>query len=249
MNHNHSEELLNRNGIDYNVEEVEERLYPERSSQVGFLGENECLVQVIEDDRTLLEIIGIDYDTLLRHIYIMTGRITHGDDCSIKEYLAIIRGFSTFEPNNLDSQECPWGDDREGGIRTTNIMKEPSKLKVGAHGLTISGLHPHLIKHHHFFEGRGTFYRLDPLTYIFYCNIQSPTLEHREIADMFYESLRGRLSAPVNHQDFWSAANSIPMLENHPSYRELVEYGIKIFEESEHPNKQAMLSFLKSCDV
>lgn len=127
---------------------------PGSLSQVGFLGWGESLVEILREDEEIIMRLGISHEQIANRIeYFMTkARFwTNGKFVSWSEYY---RG----------SQECPWECTGKDGslnlpysnadIRITNLWKLTS--------IRLSGLIVHLIRDHHFYEGRSSPYRADP---------------------------------------------------------------------------------------
>lgn len=131
----------------------EDLLKPGRLSQAGFLGEDERLIEVIAADEVTLKKLGITFEQVADRI----------------EYFIIAVNYPTNKPKIVDSiyevtgtswrgmQECPWGDRGE----YSNMDFQIKNTKTGE-SILFPGLIVHLIRKHHFFEGKKSSYRVEP---------------------------------------------------------------------------------------
>lgn len=133
---------------------VERRMRKDGSSSAGFLGKGESLRDVIERDAATVARHGATHYELSRWLDDLFSQIpTFGR--SAKRF----PGYEAIGMVWRGSQECPFGGYACG---MTNIDYRFTRLVEGG-TLSISGLLPHLIGTHQFFEG-DTPYRLDPET-------------------------------------------------------------------------------------
>lgn len=181
---------------------VEERMKPGKSSSAGFLGEGETLSEVIARDSELLKDLGISHE----RVAVELGR--YAPNC--------LAGFAYFERfrsekireciqgkvrddsrgiRELDhvtwrgSQACPYDDGREtnrGIYLAREMYLGGIRSSVELH---FSGLLPHLIAEHRFFEGNGTHYRREPLELISFFDIESPRCTRADIHLMWYRGI------------------------------------------------------------
>ena len=166
---------------ELSLEEVEASMYPSESITYGFLGRNERLHSVMEDDKATLQQLGLSYETFALGI----EKLFLYDDSMVNGNLVFRKGF-------IHSPVCPWKDyctvsPFDFTLKVTKIilvntkklqnipwlrrkMIEKGKIKLEDYKqlvdediiMIFSDLHPHLIKDHHFFEGHETPYRVDP---------------------------------------------------------------------------------------
>jgi hypothetical protein len=147
-----------------NVEELEARMRPGAFSQLGFLGPHERLGDVLTRDAETVRILGVTCEaiaerlkTLIEHALDSPrkrARVQQHFDVSLEQY----KGF----------QICPWSSaphqrqcDAGLGVQFASLDWDISNRQAGLH-MRGPGLAVHLIRDHHFFEGLGTPYRLDP---------------------------------------------------------------------------------------
>jgi len=170
------------------IEELEKILSPNNSSEAGFLGKGERLLEVVHEDWSTVE----SYGTTHQEIAEALSKAIHGDYELNPDYeLKMVA-------QSMGFQECPFGCGEEydeltgigssGGYElgtgigyvarndlSQDEIMEGVKSAMGSEplessaskGLTIiTELHPHLIGVHYFFEGKGTSYRSDPTVLI-----------------------------------------------------------------------------------
>jgi len=155
-------------------------LHPGVRSQEGFLLEWESLREVMTRDEAALKELGITHKQVADRLRYVMGRASHlcweiQDDVD-DIWKRIDRGFTVGGVKVTwrswcGYQNCPFGcaDDMECayGIqfpkeRHREALSDTDYTMSNAQGsLFVSELLPHLIEHHHFFEG-GTKYRVDP---------------------------------------------------------------------------------------
>ena len=145
------------------LEELERRMRPGAFSQVGFLGPEERLEEVLDQDRqtvarlglTLAEIV-VPLDALLDVAESSGGNWARLGDLDVQ--IELTTGF----------QICPWATDPHhaqctagGGVRHASITWQIRNHRSGGK-LSGPGLIVHLIRDHGFFEGHNSPYRVDP---------------------------------------------------------------------------------------
>ena len=161
-------------------EELLRRLWPQKDIKFGYLGQNENLGQIIQDDATTLVRLRLSHE----QIAIAIEELFASDDHEVN-------GNPITRVYNIHSPECPWGDFQTTFISPdflvteiiiwnfrvcpTEILERHKKhlpliihtndypiILENNYGIIFSDLHPHLIREHQFFEGRETPYRVDP---------------------------------------------------------------------------------------
>ncbi len=118
-----------------------------------YLSPSESLREVISRDTAIIAAQDYNHQTLanrLNEVFFPQN----GSRAEMLEYLGQI-------------EYCPWNDDEETTIDYRQSIFVGSNNRPS---LEMSGLHLHLIKDHHFFEGEGG-YRLDPLKVIHFIEL------------------------------------------------------------------------------
>ncbi len=144
---------------------LEARLKPTMDlygSVKGFMGENEHLMDIIVSDYETLVRLNITYQEIrerLDELMLDCDTIGYGEVGHYKFAGEIICG----------EQNCPWKDGQTCNqyvmwLVPKNGKKgfEPGEVYSAPGTIEVSGLLPHLIGDHYFFEGMDTPYRLDP---------------------------------------------------------------------------------------
>lgn len=142
--------------------EVEARMRPRSYSQSGFLGQNESLVEVLQNDAHELAELGVEASELsaalgrlLETALVSKRSITRvGDhDIRIQRY----KGFQIcpFAPEPFENP-CPGGGAKLGSI-DWEIRNNRRSFRLSGPGLIV-----HLIGIHSFFEGLESPYRVAP---------------------------------------------------------------------------------------
>ncbi len=163
-------------------------------SESGFLGPKESLIEIIKEDTETLKKLGVTHDQIgnkLNYLideYVGSIRSKNiGLARPYKEVLVddflevsatIYKGYQDcpFKPGT-DSKSCGYGS---ADIHIKNIRKN--------RGIEFSSLLPHLISDHHFFEGKETIYRLNPLEAVSVLEIAS-TKSQDEIDEMIFKDI------------------------------------------------------------
>lgn len=160
------------------LEQLEDRLKPDRYSQAGFMAEDEKLFSIIDRDTKMLEKHKVTFDDV-------ASRIAYLFDTSEKNGQEIVIGDSHFKVEWLQTrgfQLCPWGILDNWHLHQTGSPNAKryeqfgylgkkykrfgsrdykiTNLKTGE-AVSLPQMAPHLIGDHHFFEG-NTDYRMDP---------------------------------------------------------------------------------------
>jgi hypothetical protein len=124
-------------------------------AQTGFLGDDHRkLVDIIAHDEELMQKSGLDFETLIERMkYLLAGGMKGmGEPIEIDgKWLVKVDEARGFLP-------CPYED---GIFRKRNVQV---KHKVSGGQINYTELSIHLIEVHHFFQGKGAFYRLEPDT-------------------------------------------------------------------------------------
>lgn len=159
-------------------------LQPGRRSNAGFLGKGEQFEDVVAKDSQTLAELGVTHEDIAERLRsIITapgkkdGRVTIIDD-AYKLKGAAWMGY----------QDCPWDDDER-----TDLDYFVEQIATGRE-ISFSGLLPHLIADHKFFEGRGTRYRLDPLEAILVLDIDT-NATRAEVEERLFQEVTADLQS------------------------------------------------------
>jgi hypothetical protein len=142
---------------------LESRMRPGVLSQGGFLGENERLANVLAEDSQTLAELGVDYEELAEKLgaLIQSGKSASHHTARIDHFEVRVTSYSGF-------QMCPWSPDIHrsqctagGGVQFSSLDWCIRNVHSGQE-MCGPGLIVHLIRDHHFFEGFGSPYRVDP---------------------------------------------------------------------------------------
>lgn len=159
------------------LEGLEQRLRPDHTSGVGFLGEHESLLEVVHSDWQVVQECGTTHNQIaeaLEDLLKGQGRTTAGFEFRTKDAIEGIR------TEVLGYQKCPWECSQMGktiGVIASAQTFQEREREISMAALdffvdrspdaaskfvVVTGLLPHLIRQHYFFEGRQSPYRADP---------------------------------------------------------------------------------------
>jgi hypothetical protein len=139
--------------------DLETKMHPGALSEGGFLGPSESLDSVMKNDETTLALLGISCRNLADALEaILSAALErypeHSGSFTVGVYsvsLQVWRGF----------QDCPWGCQVDVcaklGFVDFTIINTLSEETIAGPGLIT-----HLIRDHHFFEGKHSPYRVEP---------------------------------------------------------------------------------------
>ena len=169
--------------------DLEARMRPGRLSEKGFLGPDESLAAVLARDAETLERLGVTHEEVAGAIErVISAVLQQRNQLQADEYWKRRANFPDlyhpetiprFSLKNLPDtdtgylvghlqvfalsyrglQECPWGCDEEPKWSHLNLLFLNRRT---GESFTAPGLAVHLIRAHHFFEGLGTPFRVDP---------------------------------------------------------------------------------------
>jgi len=140
------------------IAELEKVMRPGGSSESGFLGEAESLLEVlVADNDTVTQKLKLSHAQLARPLLVIGNYAAR--HASTKP-IAVSYGKEVFQVNSALSrgfQDSPFEDETK-----TNATILITNLRTGQK-LSYSLLVPHMIERYGFYEGKGTPYRVDPL--------------------------------------------------------------------------------------
>lgn len=132
---------------------IQKDMEPGRLTLDGYLGHDTRTVeQIIDADRMVLEDLGytaMDLGKIMR-------RITRAGMEAIEEPIEF-DGYEVEVTEYMGWIGCPFKDHRKAGKRITDV----TDLATGEH-LSWTDIGIHLIRDHGFFQGEGSYFRLDP---------------------------------------------------------------------------------------
>lgn len=173
---------------DSEIEEIERRAKNRKFSTSCFLGDNESLREIIERDNETLRKYGVTHEQIadiLRRL--MQGGMTLDSIRNSTRFLVDDK-FRVRMTVYFGKQQCPFWFVEEkvsGGYHLYTCDESGFDYDVRnmhtGESFSFSGLLPHLIGEHHFFEG-GVPYRLDPEEIIRVLEL-APTAAKRQVSD------------------------------------------------------------------
>jgi hypothetical protein len=162
---------------------IEPRLRPHAWSDIGFMGETERLLEIYHKDKHILDDAKITFSQIADLLSLFHERGVYSNTLSDSDTLPDSHTlsennkapqrkwfrvsehilFSYREIQTRGYQECPFVIDKETDeiYEDTGLIFDLKNEKTGEY-VRLNTLHIHMIKHHHFFEGYDTKYRLDP---------------------------------------------------------------------------------------
>ena len=164
----------------WTVAELEKDMRPGATSDVGsdsgFLGKDEALLGVLaEDNRYVLEDLGLTHQTLAKHLHAM-GTIGFWQRDNNKEDAEFVyhgRKFKVKVETSKGYQLSPFRDGTQTDSEATIHNLENGKK------LQYSLLVPYMIERYGFCEGKGTPYRVEPQRIVEVFDFLKPTVKKR----------------------------------------------------------------------
>lgn len=143
---------------------LKKNMLPGVLSAGGFLGHSENLVDIITRDNQALADIGVSHKELAIRLkgLLQMALNTKTHKCRTPQFYVKVKLFTGFQicpwSENIHQKQCTYGSGVRFGSVDWTIKNLRKKLS-----LTGSGLLVHLIGDHHFFEGKESPYRIEPL--------------------------------------------------------------------------------------
>jgi len=132
---------------------IQESLLPGVITASGFLGDDKrSVIDIIEDDEEMMRHYDLDYDSVIKKMeyFLEYGKKGLGDYISVdKTWLARTEEARGHLP-------CPFGDGLQRKITCEIVLEETGEK------LLFSTFSLHLLKEHHFHQGKGSLFRIDP---------------------------------------------------------------------------------------
>lgn len=142
---------------------LENRMRPGVLSVGGFLGSSENLAEVLERDQKTLTELNLTFEELAEPLntLIRAAESSTQRKVSVNQYEVAVTVFSGFQicpwSPDPDQGQCRAGSGVQFGHLDWKIRNKNNKMQLQGAGLLV-----HLIRDHHFFEGRESPYRISP---------------------------------------------------------------------------------------
>jgi len=130
------------------------------SSSDGFLGKNESFWGIVLRDFATVKELNLTYGQIADKLESMI--MGHGQEFFYEGDFKVVTTFTCGEQN------CPWEDGYTDKASVMLLMPDdgkpfyPGEMLHRENVIQVSGLIPHLIRDHYFFEGEESPYRVDP---------------------------------------------------------------------------------------
>jgi hypothetical protein len=130
-----------------------EKMQPGKIVKSGFLGDDlRPLTDIIQHDEEVMQKIGLDYETIAVKMKYLMDQGLRG----LGEPITVDGKWIVRIDEARGKLPCPFGD---GMFKKINANVKSIKYNKS---INFSELSLHLIEKHHFFQGKGSFYRLEP---------------------------------------------------------------------------------------
>lgn len=156
---------------------VEALLFPGVLSAGGFLGRNERLENVLDEDARTLASLGVTPAAIAARLRDIVGRALERPEYTPNgRSRATVDDFQVTWEQYRGFQECPWGCAHEPQWASIDFVLENRRTGKRLSG---PGLIAHLIAEHNFFEGHESPYRVDPREVIEVLEVQPEPVSSR----------------------------------------------------------------------
>ena len=120
----------------------------------GFLGDDErTLTDIIEEDEEMMRHYKLDYDEVAEKLEYFLEKGKRG----LGEFISVDNSWLVRTEEARGHLPCPFGDGLQRKITCEAILEETGEK------LLFSIFSLHLFKKHHFHQGKGSPFRIDPL--------------------------------------------------------------------------------------
>jgi hypothetical protein len=135
---------------------LEESMRPGQLSRGGFLGTEERLEDVLKADDETVKRLGLTHDKIADRIEYFISAVNYPE----REGQLIKGKYLVGGITYRGGQECPW---RDAGFMMPDSSMDMFIINQELNEeLRFPGAIVHLIRKHHFYEGKGSPYRVDP---------------------------------------------------------------------------------------
>lgn len=131
---------------------AQDNMQPGVITSTGFLGDDtRPIVDIIEHDEEIMQQLGLDFEEVAARLHELMNesRKGLGEPITYQQFLLQVYEARGFLPSPFE----------DGIFRKVNVNIENTNNKKT---LLVSELSIHLLQHHHFLQGRGSPYRLEP---------------------------------------------------------------------------------------
>ncbi|MCF7929018.1 MAG: hypothetical protein K9L68_09010 [Spirochaetales bacterium] len=131
---------------------AQDNMQPGIITSSGFLGDDtRPIVDIIEHDEEIMQQLGLDFEEVANRLHELMeeGRKGLGEPITYQQFLLQVYEARGFLPSPFE----------DGIFRKVNVNIENKK---NGKTLLVSELSIHLLQQHHFLQGRGSPYRLEP---------------------------------------------------------------------------------------
>jgi hypothetical protein len=146
------------------IGELEKRMRPGAMSRAGFLGPHESLRAVMAADEAAMQQTGVTFEALATELEALIA----GANAAPSRETTVGDAYRVRLQQFLGPQICPWSSDQRypqcvgRGSIYASIDWMIENLRTGQ-AMSGPGLIVHLMHDHHFCEGAGSSYRVDPV--------------------------------------------------------------------------------------
>lgn len=136
---------------------------PGELSEGGFLGATERLAEVLDRDEKTLSQLNLTFEEVVKPLntLIQAAERSSQHKARIDQFEVAVTIFTGFQicpwSPDPDQGQCQAGSGVQYGHLDWNILNTNNKMQLQGSGLLV-----HLIRDHHFFEGRQSPYRISP---------------------------------------------------------------------------------------
>lgn len=139
------------------MQTIQEKMYPGKLTAEGFLGtDTRNLQDILFADQEIVARLGMTHEEIAARMQ----AITDVGKKMTEALLPLSEGFAVQVDEYMGAIPCPFGDNHNADKRNTLVKN----LSTGA-AVHWTDLSIHMIRAHGFYEGIGSYFRLDP-TYL-----------------------------------------------------------------------------------
>lgn len=136
------------------MQQAQQNMQPGIISMQGFLGSDpRDLIQIIDEDKSTIEELNLSCDQIAKKMEYFREQGNKG----LGDFIKVDPHFAVKVDSVRGKLRCPFED--PGLIPKTNITVKNLNLNTE---ITYTDMNIHCIGKHGFFEGKGSFFRLDP---------------------------------------------------------------------------------------
>jgi hypothetical protein len=140
---------------------AQDRMLPGVLTALGFLGrDSRALADIVAEDEKEFAELGLDFDAVADEL----SRLRDSGDAGMGEPMTVDSRLLVQVGDARGQLPCPYGDGlyHKNGVSVRPADLPPESCVEGEDMLIYSDLSIHLLKAHHFCQGRGSPFRLEP---------------------------------------------------------------------------------------